>query len=85
MQLGDKMEAHFVPDDELDVTLADGDPEKEVQLENPIMWRWDILASEMGQHPLYLDVKAEVYSSKEGGGFRAIPQSPPLFRPATRE
>jgi hypothetical protein len=33
----------------------------------------------MGQHPLYLNVKAEVYSSKEGERLHTIPQSPPLF------
>ena len=78
MQLGDKMEAHFVPDDDLDITALD-DPTKDVQSENPIMWRWDIEARELGRHPLYLNVTAHVYSSTQGGRFRAVPQSPPLF------
>jgi hypothetical protein len=78
MQLGDKMEAHFVPDDDLDITPLDNRT-KDVQRENPIMWRWNIVASEMGQHPLYLRVTAHVYSSKQGGEFREVPQNPPLF------
>jgi hypothetical protein len=78
MQLGDKMEARFVPDDDLDITPLDNRT-KEVQLENPIMWTWDIEASEMGRHLLYLGVTAYVYSPKQGRELREVPQSPPLF------
>jgi hypothetical protein len=78
MQLGNHMEALFITDDALDITLLDK-RKKEVPPENPITWTWDIVASEMGQHPLYLNVTAPVYSPKQGGSFRAVAQNPPLF------
>jgi hypothetical protein len=78
MRLGDQMEALYLPDDDLDITPLD-DPKKEVQLDKPITWSWDIEARERGQHLLSLNVTAHVYSSTQGGRFRAVPQSPPLF------
>src|SRR5215211_1975505 len=78
MQLENQMEALFITDDALDITLLDK-RKKEVPPENPITWTWDIFASELGQHPLYLNVIAPVYSPKQGGGFRAVAQNPPLF------
>ena len=78
MQLGNQMEARFIADEDLDITPLDK-RKKGVPPEKPIMWRWDIVASEMGQHPLYLNVTAHVHSPKQGGRFRAIPQNPPLF------
>jgi hypothetical protein len=78
MQLGNQMEAVFVADEDLDITLLDK-RKKGVPPEEPITWRWDIVASEMGQQALYLNVTAHVYSQKQGGRFRAVPQNPPLF------
>jgi hypothetical protein len=78
MQLGNQMEAKFIADEDLDITLLDNS-KKEVPPEEPIMWRWDIVASEIGQHPLYLNVSAHVSTPKQGEGFRAAPQNPPLF------
>jgi hypothetical protein len=78
MQLGNQMEALVITDDALDITPLDK-RKKEVPPENPITWRWDIVASEMGQHPLYLNLTAQVSSPEQGGRFRAVPQNPPLF------
>jgi len=78
MQLGDQMKALFIPDDDLNITPLDS-REKEVQLEKPITWSWEIAASERGRHLLSLNVTAYAYSPSEGGGSRAIPQDPPLF------
>jgi hypothetical protein len=78
MQLGNQMEALVITDDALDITPLDKRTE-EVPPENPITWRWDIVASEMGQHPLYLNLTAHVSSPEQGGRFRAVPQNPPLF------
>jgi hypothetical protein len=83
MQLGSQMEALYVPDDDLDITPLDK-PKKEVQLAKRTTWSWDIgadiSASELSrQHLLFLNVTAYVYSPKQGGGLRAIPQDPPLF------
>jgi len=78
MQLGNQMEAKFIADEDLDITPLDK-RKKEVPPEKPITWRWDIVASEMGQQALYLNVTAHVYSQKQGGQFRAVSQNPPLF------
>jgi len=78
MQLGNQMEALVITDDALDITLLDKRKE-EVPPEKPITWRWDIVANEMGQHPLYLNVTAYVSSPKQEGRVRAVPQNPPLF------
>ena len=78
MQLGNQMEALVITDDALDITPLDKRTE-EVPPENPITWRWDIVASEMGQHPLYLNLTAHVSSPEQGGRFRAVSQNPPLF------
>jgi hypothetical protein len=83
MQLGSQMEALYVPDDDLDITALDK-PKKEVQLDKPTTWSWDIGAnvgaSELDSpHLLSLNVTAYVYSPEQGGGSRAIPQDPPLF------
>jgi hypothetical protein len=78
MQLGDQMEALYIPDDDLDITALD-DRKKEVQLDKPITWSWDIGASERGQHLLSLNVKAYVYTKTQGGRPRTIPHDPPLF------
>jgi hypothetical protein len=78
MQLGNQMEAKFIADEDLDITPLDK-RKKEVPPEKPITWRWDIVASEMGQQALYLNVTAHVYSLKQGGQFRAVSQNPPLF------
>jgi hypothetical protein len=78
MQLGNQMEAKFIADEDLDITPLDK-RKKEVPPEKPITWRWDIVASEMGQQTLYLNVTAHVYSQKQGGRFRAVSQNPPLF------
>jgi hypothetical protein len=78
MQLGNQMEARFIADEDLDITPLDK-RKKGVPPEKPIMWRWDIVASEMGQHPLYLNVTAHVHSPKQGERFRAVAQNPPLF------
>jgi hypothetical protein len=78
MQLGNQMEALVITDDALDITPLDK-RKKEVPPENPITWRWDIVASEVGQHPLYLSLTAHVSSPEQGGRFRALPQNPPLF------
>ena len=78
MQLGGKMEAYFVPND--DLTIESIDPrEQDVQKGTSTTWRWDVFASERGPHPLYLNVAAQVYSSSEGGGYRSLPQKPYLF------
>jgi hypothetical protein len=78
MQLGNQMEARFIADEDLDITPLDKRM-REVPSEKPIMWRWDIVASEIGQHPLYLNVRANVSTPKQGESFRAAPQNPPLF------
>ena len=78
MQLGNQMEALVITDDALDITPLDK-RKREVPPEKPITWRWDIVASEMGQQALYLNVTAHVYSQKEGGKVRAVSQNPPLF------
>jgi hypothetical protein len=78
MQLGNQMEARFIADEDLDITLLDK-RKKEVPPEKPITWRWDIVASEMGQQDLYINVTAHVYSQKQGAQFRAVSQNPPLF------
>jgi hypothetical protein len=78
MQLGNQMEAKFIADEDLDITPLDK-RKKKVPPEKPITWRWDIVASEMGQQDLYLNVTAHVYSQKQGGKFRAVSQNPPLF------
>jgi hypothetical protein len=78
MQLGNQMEAKFIADEDLDITPLDK-RKKEVPPEKPITWRWDIVASEMGQQDLYINVTANVYSQKQGGRFRAVSQNPPLF------
>jgi hypothetical protein len=78
MQLGNQMEALVITDDALDITPLDK-RKKEVPPENPITWRWDIVASEMGQHSLYINVTAHVSSPEQRGRFRAVPQNPPLF------
>ncbi len=78
MQLGNQMEAKFIADEDLDITPLDK-RKKEVPPEKPITWRWDIVASEMGQQDLYLNVTAHVYSQEQGGRFRAVSQNPPLF------
>jgi hypothetical protein len=78
MQLGNQMEARFIADEDLDITPLDKRI-REVPPEKPIMWRWDIVASEIGQQPLYLNVRALVSTPKQGESFRAAPQNPPLF------
>ena len=78
MQLGNQMEAKFIADEDLDITPLDK-RKKEVPPEKPITWRWDIVASEMGQQDLYINVTAHVYSQKQEGRFRAVSQNPPLF------
>jgi hypothetical protein len=78
MQLGNQMEAKFIADEDLDITPLDK-RKKDVPPEKPITWRWDIVASEMGQQDLYISVTAQVYSQKQGGRFRAVSQNPPLF------
>ncbi|MBA2534578.1 MAG: hypothetical protein H0V21_06170 [Rubrobacter sp.] len=78
MQLGGKMEAYFVPND--DLTIESIDPrEQDVQKDTSTTWRWDVFASKRGPHTLYLNVAAQVYSSSEGGGYRSVPQKPYLF------
>jgi hypothetical protein len=78
MQLGGKMEAYFVPTD--DLTINPRDPrEQDVLRETSTSWRWEIVASKRGLHSLYLNVTAKVYSSSEGRGYRSILQKPSLF------
>jgi hypothetical protein len=78
MRLGDKMEAYFIPDDTFDIRAHDA-RKQDVQLKTSTTWTWTIAASERGEHPLDLNVTAHVYSHGEGGGYRALPQNPPLF------
>ncbi len=76
--VGGKMEAYFVPND--DLTIESIDPrEQDVQKDTSTTWRWDVFASKRGPHTLYLNVAAQVYSSSEGGGYRSVPQKPYLF------
>jgi hypothetical protein len=78
IQLGDKMKALLIPDGELDITPLDN-RKKNVELEEPITWRWDIVASEVGPHLLSLNVTAYVDTRTQGGGYRTVQQDPPLF------
>ena len=74
------MKVYFVPSgDNLQITLLEKPEKKDVLDYKSITWRWDIFASERGEHPLYLNVTGYVYSSLEGGRFRTFNQAPPLF------
>ncbi len=72
------MKALLIPDGELDIIPLDN-RKKDVKLEEPITWRWDIVAREVGPHLLSLNVTAYVDTRTQGGGYRTVQQDPPLF------
>jgi hypothetical protein len=72
------MKALLIPDGELDITPL-SDRKQYVKLDEPITWRWDIVASERGPHLLSLNITAYVDTPKQGGGYRTVEQNPPLF------
>jgi hypothetical protein len=78
MQIGNKMEAYFLPDDELEIKeYAPGT--QDVQLGSSTVWTWRIVASETGHHLMNLNVTAHVWAESEGARFRSVTQNPPLF------
>jgi hypothetical protein len=75
MQLGIQMKPMITTDGGLDIRWFD-EPQKSVRRDESIAWRWEIGASEIGSHPLYLNVRQYAYTS-QGGSRR--PFEDPLF------
>jgi len=60
LRLGNQMEPEITSDDGLDITWYDN-RSQDVSAESSTTWRWDIGASERGDHPLFLIVTAYVF------------------------
>jgi hypothetical protein len=60
LRLGNQMEPEITSDDGLDITWYDN-RRQDVSAESSTTWRWDIGASERGDHPLFVIVTAYVF------------------------
>jgi len=68
LQLGGEMKPKMTSDDGIDITWFD--PRKQTLLcDASITWKWDIGASSMGRHPLFLNA-TEYVQPPEGGSPR---------------
>jgi hypothetical protein len=69
------MEPMITSDGGLDIRWFD-ETQKSVRRDESIAWRWGIGASEIGSHPLYLNVRQYAYTSQ---GESRRPFEDPLF------